>query len=165
MRRTADGFTLFRAVKGFGVGLLVGPLLTGLWLNSMMLIHTQVTDQFFDGSLSEILSSILMLTLFPLALAIYSLFLWVPALLLAIPVWLVLHLIGLRGWPYYSFAGGIWGFVFGFGVSRVREFRIGPFFHNDPIYGRLESAVLIGLIGTLTAFLMWRAAYPTKSSD
>jgi hypothetical protein len=92
-----------------------------------------------------------------------SLMFWGPALILAIPVWLVLHLLTLRAWPYCTCAGALWAFIATYFMFRDDEMWMGPFFRDNPALGRIENATVMGIIGAVTALAMWRVAYGSGS--
>ena len=131
------------AMKAYGIALLVGSWLTVLTMWAVATAH---------GPIADIPSAILSLPLWLLfTLPTVAIRFWAPGLALSIPLFLFLHLLRLREWPFLTIAGAV--LVFGVNYALVRD----P--SSMLIPSRIEHAAIMGIIGAATGFALWAIAY------
>jgi hypothetical protein len=135
-----------QAAKAYFVCIFVGTLLTTL---ALLIINIAV------GPEARIVGSVLslpFLVLFygPIVAGMFSL----PGLVLSVPIFLLLHTLRLRDWPFLTLAGAILEFVAGYRFLAFLDRLL-----DGPQLATIEHATLLGVIGGLTGFVMWSIAY------
>jgi len=158
-------FSLKRARVALLIGALVGPplvIVAETVLGGIPLIH--------GSTWSSVVGSILIPSLAGFLFAIYGL------IFIAVPVWWLLHQVGMTTWVHAVILGVVLTFCYAIAISfflsdpRASDSG-GPLFADGlPTlhgwYSVIQVAVPAAIAGGLVGFIVWRIAYrPLKSVD